>query len=82
MNMVFQVELVGSESKEVIGQYVMIRGGGGTPVRIDFDKLESDLQEFANRLSCWLDVSKLPTDQLIDCTDPVARAKLAGRGAN
>jgi Protein of unknown function (DUF3313) len=82
MNMVFQVELVGSESKEVIGQYVMIRGGSNAPVRIDFDKLESDLQEFANRLRCWLDVSKSPADQPIDCTDPAARSKQEGGGAN
>jgi hypothetical protein len=82
MNMVFQVELVGSESKQVIGQYVMIRGGAGAPVRIDFDQLESDLGEFADRLNCWMDVSKLPADQLIDCTDPAARAKLHGGSAH
>ncbi len=79
MNMVFQVELVGSESKELIGQYVMITGGDKKPVRIDFDKLESDLQEFSDRLTCWLDVSKkMPAaGQQFDCTDPAARAKLA-----
>jgi hypothetical protein len=74
MNMVFQVELVGSETKEEVAQYVMIRGGAGAPVRIDFDMLESDMREFANRLRCWLDVSKLPAAQQIDCTDPVVRA--------
>jgi len=75
MNMVFQVELVGSESKEQIGQYVMIRGGNDKPVRIDFDKLESDMQEFASRLKCWLDVSRTPAVQPIDCTDPAVRPK-------
>lgn len=82
MNMVFQVELIGSESKEQIGQYVMIRGGSGAPVRIDFDKLESDLGEFASRLRCWLDVSKATPPEVVDCTDPAVRAKLEGGSAH
>ena len=45
MNMVFQVELVGSESKEQIGQYVMIRGGSGAPAPHPLGNAEASANE-------------------------------------
>ena len=81
MNMTLQMEIADSQTNSAMGQFVLLRGGGDKPVRIDFDKLEADMTEFGERLRCRLDNSRLPADKQIDCLDPAARSAREGATA-
>jgi len=74
LKMVFQAEITDSATNQVYAQYVMVVGGGAKPVRIDFDKVKANMDEFGERLRCRLDNAQLPVDNRIDCLDPAARA--------
>lgn len=74
LKMVFQAEITDSATNTVYAQYVMVVGGGAKPVRIDFDKVKANMDEFGERLRCRLDNAQLPVDKRIDCLDPAARA--------
>jgi hypothetical protein len=74
LKMVFQAEITDSDTNAVYAQYVMVVGGGDKPVRIDFDKVKANMDEFGERLRCRLDNAQLPVDKRIDCLDPAARA--------
>ena len=73
MNMVFQMEIVDSVTNQVFGQYVAVRGGGDKPVRMDFDQVKANMDEFGERLRCRLDNAHGPIDKQINCLDPNAR---------
>jgi len=73
MNMVFQMEIVDSVTNQVFGQYVAVRGGGAKPVRMDFDQVKANMDEFGERLRCRLDNAHGPVDKQINCLDPNAR---------
>lgn len=81
MNMVFQMEIVDSVNSKVLGQYVAVRGGGDKPVRMDFDQIKANMDEFGERLRCRLDNAQGPVDKQINCLDPAARqAREAAQG--
>jgi len=73
MNMVFQMEIVDSVTSQVLAQYVAVRGGGIKPVRMDFDQVKANMDEFGERLRCRLDNAHGPIDKQINCLDPNAR---------
>ena len=73
MKMVLQAEITDSATNEVYAQYVMVAGGGDKPVRIDFDKVQDNMDEFGERLRCRLDNAAGPVDKQINCLDPAAR---------
>ena len=73
MNMVFQMEVVDSVTNKVLGQYVAVRGGGDKPVRMNFDQVKANMDEFGERLRCRLDNAHGPVDKQINCLDPNAR---------
>jgi hypothetical protein len=73
MNMVIQAELTDSVTSKVLAQYVAVRGGGDKPVRMDFDQLKANMDEFGERLRCRLDNAHGPVDKQINCLDPNAR---------
>jgi hypothetical protein len=73
LKMVFQAEITDSATNDVYAQYVMVVGGGDKPVRIDFDKVKDNMDEFGERLRCRLDNAKGPVDKQINCLDPAAR---------
>ena len=73
LKMVFQAEITDSATNEVYAQYVMVVGGGAKPVRIDFDKVKANMDEFGERLRCRLDNSAGPVNKQINCLDPAAR---------
>ena len=81
MNMALQMELTDSQTNTPLAQFVLLRGGGDKPVRIDFDKLEADITEFSARLRCRLDNAHGPADKQVDCLDPAARAAREGAAA-
>ena len=81
MNLALQMELTDSQSKTPMAQFVLLRGGGDKPVRIDIDKLEADITEFSERLRCRLDNAHGPADKQVDCLDPAARAAREGATA-
>jgi hypothetical protein len=82
LKMVFQAEITDSATNEVYAQYVMVVGGGAKPVRIDFDKVKENMDEFGERLRCRLDNAKGPVNQQINCMDPAARAARENAQAN
>lgn len=73
LKMVFQGEITDSATNEVFSSYVMVVGGGDKPVRIDFDKVKANMDEFGERLRCRLDNAHGPIDKQINCLDPAAR---------
>lgn len=73
LKMVLQAEITDSATNEVYAQYVMVTGGGDKPVRIDFDKVKANMDEFGERLRCRLDNAAGPVDKQINCLDPAAR---------
>jgi hypothetical protein len=82
LKMVFQAEIIDSATNEVYGQYVMVAGGGDKPARIDFDKVQDNMDEFGERLRCRLDNAQGPVDKQINCLDPAARAARENAKAN
>lgn len=83
LKMVLQAEITDSVTNEVYGQYVMVTGGGAKPVRIDFDKVKANMDEFGERLRCRLDNAAGPVDKQINCLDPAARdARENAKAAN
>jgi len=72
-HMVIQAEITDSQSREVLGAMVAVRGEGKSQ-RIEFEQLEAEMAEFGSRLRCRLDNSRVPAEQQIDCLDPKARA--------
>jgi hypothetical protein len=67
-----QGQVLDSQSSEVLGEFVALRGYNGQ--RITFDQMGTELKAFAARLRCRLDNSHVPVDKRIDCVDPAARA--------
>jgi hypothetical protein len=82
LKMVFQAEITDSATNEVYAQYVMVAGGGDKPVRINFDKVKDDMDEFGERLRCRLDNAQGPVAKQINCLDPAARAAREAAQAN
>lgn len=75
MGMTIQGELTDSQSNEVLFAIVAERGAmGEKPVRMDFDELDAQMQEFGGRLRCRLDNARAPQSPQIDCLDAAARA--------
>lgn len=81
IEMALQVELVDSETEEVLGAAIIKRGARKDKstdqklVRIDFDEFREIVAEYSARVGCRFDNSDLPEAQWIDCTDPAARAQ-------
>jgi hypothetical protein len=50
-----------------------VRGGGSKPVRMNFDQIQLNMNEYGERLRCRLDNVQGPVAKQIDCTDPAAR---------
>jgi hypothetical protein len=73
-----QVQVLDSQSKEILGEFVALRGNNGQ--RITFDQLDTDIKGFASRLRCRLDNTHVPEDKRIDCLDPAARAARENTG--
>jgi len=67
-----QGQILDSQSSEVLGEFVALRGNNGQ--RITFDQMNTEVQGFASRLRCRLDNTHVPQDKRIDCLDPAARA--------
>lgn len=67
-----QGQVLDSQSGEVLGEFVALRGNNGQ--RITFDQLNAEIKGFASRLRCRLDNTHVPADKRIDCLDPAARA--------
>jgi hypothetical protein len=67
-----QGQILDSQSSEVLGEFVALRGNNGQ--RITFDQMNTEIQGFASRLRCRLDNTHVPADKRIDCLDPAARA--------
>jgi hypothetical protein len=79
--MALQLELVDSDTDEVLGAAIIKRGArkdkatGQKLVRIDFDEFREIVAEYGARIRCRFDNADLPESQWIDCTDPAARAE-------
>jgi hypothetical protein len=67
-----QGQILDSQSSEILGEFVALRGNNGQ--RITFDQMNAEIQGFASRLRCRLDNTHVPEDKRIDCLDPAARA--------
>jgi hypothetical protein len=67
-----QGQILDSQSSEVLGEFVALRGNNGQ--RITFDQMNTEILGFASRLRCRLDNTHVPEDKRIDCLDPAARA--------
>ena len=67
-----QAQVLDSQSSEILGEFVALRGNNGQ--RITFDQMNAEIQGFASRLRCRLDNTHVPQDKRIDCLDPAARA--------
>jgi Protein of unknown function (DUF3313) len=67
-----QGQVMDSQSGEVLGEFVALRGNNGQ--RITFDQMNAEIKGFASRLRCRLDNTHVPADKRIDCLDPAARA--------
>ncbi len=83
LGMAIQGELVDSQSQEVLLAVVAERAGtdGDKPRRMDFDELDAQMQEYGSRLRCFMDNSRVPAAQQIDCIDPAARAAREAQAA-
>ena len=81
IEMALQVEMVDSDTEEVLGAAIIKRGArkdkatGQKLVRIDFDEFRDIVAEYGARIRCRFDNSDLPEAQWIDCIDPAARAQ-------
>jgi hypothetical protein len=81
IEMALQLELVDSDTDEVLGAAIIKRGArkdkatGQKLVRIDFDEFREIVAEYGARIRCRFDNADLPESQWIDCTDPAARAE-------
>jgi hypothetical protein len=73
-----QGEVADSASKQVLAEFVALRGNNDK--RMTFDQLSDEVKGFASRLRCRLDNTHVPTDQKIDCLDPAARAAREAKG--
>ena len=67
-----QGQYADSVSKEVLAEFVGVRGNNGQ--RMTFDQLESDMKGAASRLRCRVDNAHTTADKRINCLDPAARA--------
>jgi hypothetical protein len=73
VEMALQVELLDSQSEEVLAAMVVKRGArkdkstGQELERMDFDEFRAVLQQYAARFACRLDNAKLPEAQQVDC---------------
>lgn len=82
IEMTFEAELVDSTSMDVLSAIVVPSGArkaeGQKEERMDMKEFQTQIHEYASRLSCQLDNAKLPQAQRIDCTDPKARQAREG----
>lgn len=77
IEMGLEAEVADSRSGEILAAIVIERGArkaaGQTEQRLDMNALRVVVSEYADRLHCRLDNSRLPEAQWIDCSDPAAR---------
>ena len=78
MGAAVQGQVSDSVSKEILAEFVALRGNNGK--RMDFDELSAEVKGFASRLRCRLDNTHVPADQKIDCLNPTARAAREAKG--
>ena len=71
MGVTLQAEIMDSTSKEVLAEFVALRGNNDK--RLEFKEFDADVKGFASRLRCRLDNAHVPADQQIDCLDAAAR---------
>ena len=71
MGVTIQAEITDSASKEVLAEFVALRGNNDK--RLEFKDFNADVEGFASRLRCRLDNAHVPAAQQIDCLDPAAR---------
>ncbi len=78
IEMALQMEMLDSQSGEVLGAVVIKRGArkdkktGQKLERMDFGEFRAVVQEYGARLACQLDNSKMQESQRIDCVDDAA----------
>jgi hypothetical protein len=77
IEMALEAEVADSQSGEILAAIVIERGArkaaGQKEQRLDMNAFRAIVAEYADRLHCRLDNSRLPEAQWIDCTDPAAR---------
>lgn len=75
IEMAFEAELADSRSGELLAAIVVKRGApeGGKEQRMDREEFRATIREYADRLRCRLDNSRVPESQWINCLDPQAR---------
>jgi hypothetical protein len=75
IEMSLEAELADSQSGDVLGALVTVRGAqeGEREQRIDLDELIATIGGYADRLRCRLDNSKLPEAHWVDCLSPEAQ---------
>ena len=67
-----QAQILDSQSSEILGEFVALRGNNGQ--RMTFDQMNTEIKGFASRLRCRLDNTHVPqTRRLIVSTPPRAR---------
>ena len=83
IEMTLEAELTDSTSGDLLGELTAARGARKAEdqkeQRMDMDTFAATIGEYAGRLRCHLDNSKLPEAQWIDCTNPEARKARAGK---
>ena len=76
IEMALEVELLDSQTGEVLGAIVIERGQRKTEdtkeERIDMDEFRATVQEYSARFTCRLEAAHNPDAPAIDCTDPEA----------
>jgi hypothetical protein len=71
MGVTLQGEVSDSASKEVLAEFVALRGNNDK--RLEFKDFNADVAGFASRLRCRLDNAHVAANQQIDCLDAAAR---------
>jgi hypothetical protein len=71
MGVTLQGEITDSASKEVLAEFVALRGNNDK--RLEFKDFNADVEGFASRLRCRLDNAHVAAGQQIDCLDAAAR---------
>ena len=83
IEMTLEAELTDSTSGDLLGELTAARGARKAEdqkeQRMDMDTFAATIGEYAGRLRCHLDNSKLPEARWIDCMDPEARKARAGK---
>lgn len=71
-----QLEVVDLENEEVLGAAVIKRGerGAASDQRLDFGEFLGVVDEYAGRVRCRFDNSRLPKDEWLDCAGLPAQA--------